>query len=175
MLKYSQTSISILRRNGMTWAGLREHRRPMMQIASSRISKTSSFRAMNRAARFSAWARWGSNFSSRDMSTQKRTSGSERHHDTTWAKILCMVWVFCTVRHLSDHLRFHKSLGVLWGHFCILRLWRHLLGDRKGHSALYYKSRSSLKDLWAPGLIGSGSVEHRLKVAATAVVSSKIS
>ena len=33
--------------------------------------------------------------------------------------------LFCVVRQLSD-LRFHKSLGLLWGHFCTLWLWHCL-------------------------------------------------
>lgn len=72
----ASTWISILRRKGMTKAGFMLLRRPIVQIANSLISNTSSFRATNRACKFSAWARWASKRSSRDARTQYRMSGS---------------------------------------------------------------------------------------------------
>ena len=57
--------------------------RPTVQIASSRISKTSSLRATNRADKFSACAKWGSKRSSSDSSTQYRMSGSVRRRQST--------------------------------------------------------------------------------------------
>lgn len=68
--------MSILRRKGMTKAGFMLLRRPIVQMASSLISNTSSFSATNSACKFSAWARWASNRSSRDASTQYLMSGS---------------------------------------------------------------------------------------------------
>lgn len=60
----------------MTKAGFMLLSRPIVQMASSLISNTSSFRATNRACRFSAWARCASKRSSRDARTQYRMSGS---------------------------------------------------------------------------------------------------
>lgn len=68
--------MSILRRKGMTKAGFMLLRRPIVQMASSLISNTSSFSATNSACKFSACARWASKRSSRDASTQYRMSGS---------------------------------------------------------------------------------------------------
>ncbi len=72
----SPTWMSILRRKGMTKAGFMLLRRPIVQMASSLISNTSSFNATNSACKFSAWARWASKRSSKDASTQYRMSGS---------------------------------------------------------------------------------------------------
>lgn len=48
------TWMSILRRKGMTKAGFMLLSRPTVQMASSRISNTWSFKATNRACKFSA-------------------------------------------------------------------------------------------------------------------------
>lgn len=91
----SPTWMSILRKKGMTKAGFMLLRRPIVQIASSLISNTSSFSATNSACRFSAWARWASKRSSRDASTQYRMSGSvgeqgqEKVRQTLSSRVSC--------------------------------------------------------------------------------------
>lgn len=69
-LRLPFTCMSILRRKGITKAGFMLLRRPMVQMASSRISNTSSFNATKSACRFSACARWASKRSSKEASTQ---------------------------------------------------------------------------------------------------------
>ena len=75
-LQAKRTWMSTFLNDGITYAGFLLLRRPIVPIANSRISNTSSCRAMNNADRFSAWAKWGSNFSSRDIRTEYLMSTS---------------------------------------------------------------------------------------------------
>ncbi len=82
------TLMRILRRKGITNAGFILLRRPIVQMASSRISNTSSLSATNRAWRFSACARCASKRSSREASTQYRISGSRSHRKLHMHKLV---------------------------------------------------------------------------------------
>lgn len=76
--------ISVLRSDGMTYAGLCSDKRPMSPTAISRFSKTSSFNAMNSDRTFSACARCLSNLSWRELNTVLRIVASELRITVTY-------------------------------------------------------------------------------------------
>lgn len=99
--------MSILRRKGMTKAGFMLLRRPIVQMASSLISNTSSFSATNSACKFSAWARWASKRSSRDANTQYRISGSVGNREKK------KIWLYYHSYYLYHHGSFQLLTVVL--------------------------------------------------------------
>ena len=86
-----------------------------MQIACSLISKASSFRAINRALRFSAWARCGSNLSSREVNTQYRISASrmERIRDVNkiHEQVLSIMAFWSSAKNLNTDCAQNGDLG----------------------------------------------------------------
>lgn len=79
-------------------------------MASSRMSKTSSFNDTNNAAKFSACAKCGSNLSSSDDNTQKRIS--ESTHNTFFYYYRCFTTkpTCCLTCSLSKDQLFNKHL-----------------------------------------------------------------